>query len=346
MTSVVQSSMEQGSRVQSSMVGRSRERSSMVGRSRERRIAVDQFRGFAVLLMLPANYLEHIRAVPAWLKHAPDIGLTVVDFIAPLFVFAIGLTFGTSVRRRLSRDGWQPALEHVTKRAMALLGIGMLFSIGESCAGYNAHGILWGTLQAIGAAIMLSLPLLWVPVAIRLPIAVGLAGAYQWALDHFWLEIVLMSSHAGIQGSLSWAALLLFATIYADLQSAPRKYLGLAVLMVGAGLALSPLFPISKHRMSISFDLVISGASALLFRLFERLEARDLRAPWLSAWGRNPLALYISHLILLSVFLVPSVPWWHVEAPLWLAAVQGVVFVGVLHRWARFLEARGIFVSL
>jgi len=58
--------------------------------------AIDQFCGFAILLMVLADYLVDVNIVPAWLKHAPDIGYTVIDLIAPLFVFAIGLTFGLS----------------------------------------------------------------------------------------------------------------------------------------------------------------------------------------------------------------------------------------------------------
>ena len=89
----------------------------------DRNRAIDQFRGLAVLLMLPANYLEHIRWVPWWLKHKVDVGLTIVDFIAPFFIFAIALTFGDSVRRRREREGWQRCIEHVLKRALALLGL-------------------------------------------------------------------------------------------------------------------------------------------------------------------------------------------------------------------------------
>ena len=70
--------------------------------------AIDQYRGFAILLMALADYLVGVKIVPAWLKHAPDIGYTVIDLIAPLFVFAIGLTFGHLVpaaRRRVPACG-------------------------------------------------------------------------------------------------------------------------------------------------------------------------------------------------------------------------------------------------
>jgi len=68
--------------------------------SQNRILAIDQFRGFAILLMILADYLNNINSIPAWLKHAPDVGYTIIDLVAPLFIFAIGLTYGMSFRRR------------------------------------------------------------------------------------------------------------------------------------------------------------------------------------------------------------------------------------------------------
>lgn len=47
--------------------------------------AIDQYRGLAILLMVLANFLTGVNGVPMWFKHAPDIGLMVVDLIAPMF---------------------------------------------------------------------------------------------------------------------------------------------------------------------------------------------------------------------------------------------------------------------
>jgi predicted acyltransferase len=201
-----------------------------------RQLAIDQFRGLAIFMMLPANYMEHIRVVPAWLKHAPDVWLTIIDFIAPFFIFAIGLTFGSSVRRRMSKDGPQRTLEHVIKRALALIGLGMLFSVGEHSYGFNGDQ-LWGTLQAIGVAIALTLQTLWLAPLLRLGLALGVMAGYQALLGNGWLEVVVAASHGGIQGSLSWAALLMCATVYADLRASPGRYFSVAGLMMEIGRA-------------------------------------------------------------------------------------------------------------
>ncbi len=307
--------------------------------------AIDQFRGLSILLMVIVNFFEHVRAAPAWIKHAPDIGITIADVVAPSFIFAIGLTYAASVRRRLAKQGVQRTLEHVVKRALALLGLGLLFTIGEQSWGFN-HGQPWGTLQAIGVAIALSLPALWLRPALRLLAALLLLGGYQLMLGRGWLEVVLAASHAGIQGSLSWTALLILATVLADLRASPARFLALALVLLVLGLATSPWLPMSKHRMSMSFVFVVSGGAALAFALVERWVAARGPARALLAWGKNPLTLYVSHLVLMAVFLVPTTPWWHLEASLPQALVQGAVFVGVLHLWARFLERRGIVISL
>lgn len=310
-----------------------------------REVAIDQFRGLAILLMLPANYMEHIRVVPPWLKHAPDVGITIIDFIAPFFIFAIGLTFGESVRRRMDKHGPQATIEHVIKRALALIGLGMLFSVGEHSYGFNG-GQLWGTLQAIGVAIALTLPTLWLKPFARLAFALTLLSFYQFLLGQGWLEVVLAASHAGIQGSLSWAALLMCATVFADLRTQRGVYLSLAVVLLIAGLGLATVFPVSKHRMSVSFDLIVSASAALTYAVTEGWVARLGPVNALVTWGNNSLVLYVSHLMLLSVFLVPETPWWHVDAGPLLALVQGVAFVAVLHAWAKYLERKGIFVAL
>src|SRR3972149_430728 len=93
--------------------------------------AVDQYRGIAVILMVVANYLADVANIPAWLKHAPDIGLTPIDLIAPLFIFAIGLTYGSSYRRRRDRDGLGRTGCYFLRRFLALIGIGAIILAGE-----------------------------------------------------------------------------------------------------------------------------------------------------------------------------------------------------------------------
>lgn len=300
--------------------------------------SIDAFRGLAIVMMVPANYLEHIAVVPPWLKHAPDVGLTVIDFVAPFFMFAIGLTMPGSLRRRFEKLGAQATVEHVLRRGLALIGLGALFSLGETSYGFNAKGIQWGTLQAIGAASMVVAPFVFVKPGIRLVAALVLLVGYQWGLETLWLEQVLASPQAGLPGVLSWSALLMLATIVGD--RSPRAVWGLVSLVAGAGLSF--VIPLSKHRMSIPFVLITFGAAVVVF-----LFMRRVRAPaFLLAWGKNPLVMYCAHLVLLGAFLVPEARWWHFEASVGQAMVQFVAYALVLHLIASTLERRKIFVTL
>lgn len=308
--------------------------------------AIDAFRGLTILLMFIANYFEHIRTIPASLKHATDIGITIVDFIAPFFIFAIGLTFAASVAKRASRDGTFKAAEHVIKRAFALIGIGMMFSIGEHAFGFANSIVVWGVLQAIGVAIILSFPFLFLPTFVRLALALLLLGAYQWALDTYWITTVLHSSHAGLPGSLSWALLLVIATVFGDLLRKERTFWMTGAALLAVGIAAAFVFPVSKHRMSLPFVLITVSSGAIVFGAVRMLYRRSFDVPILRIMGMNPLVLYCAHLMLLSVFLVPSVPWWHTDPPALLAAVQGVAFIAALMGMAFVMYRKKRFVSL
>lgn len=312
--------------------------------------AIDLFRGFAILLMVLADYLADVNRVPAWLKHAPDVGYTIIDLIAPLFVFAIGLTYGLSFRRRLGRDGARKAYEHVMVRNLALIGLGFLMTLGGSLTGIYRSTVNWGLLQALGAAGLLTLPVIRLPAHWRVGIGLGLLAGYQALLNCCWLDAVRSAPHNGPWGSLSWASLLILATVFADWYHDPAlrwkrtPWAGLALLL--AGLAVGLVIPISKSRASASYTLISLGLSALIFLGFHAVSARGLRLPLLSAWGRNPLLLYLLHGVLLAFFALPPVPGWYADAPVWLIPLQAAGIVAVLSWIARWLDRRQWYITL
>ncbi len=264
--------------------------------------------------MVLANYLAGPAVVPAWLKHAPDAGLTVIDLVAPFFIFAIGLTYGLSARRRIARDGWRSAAAHFALRYLALIGLGALLSTGEIFFGLDPSGVNWGVLQAIGVAGLVTLAFIRSPGWLRAALGLALLAGYQIALENGLRDVVLGMPHGGLPGAAAWSAMLLLATALADLYHAGqlRRY-GLAsaaVLILGLGLALLGVV-VSKNRVSASYVLVSLGASGLLFGLVDGL-ARRFRLGAVSgaggaaspagesaltpitlllAWGRNPLLL-------------------------------------------------------
>jgi predicted acyltransferase len=318
--------------------------------SSARNLAIDQFRGFAILLMVLADYLAGTAAAPAWLKHADDIGYTVIDLIAPLFVFAIGLTFGPSFRRRVARDGRWAGYTHFITRNLALIGLGFLLTLAGSLSGVYPSTVDWGLLQALGAAGLLTLIVIPLPPLPRAATGLLLLAGYQVLLDRFWLASVLPAPHNGPWGALSWGAMLILATSIADVYHDPgrRKLVPwLSLLAAVAGLALAVWVPISKDRASMSYALLSLGLSGLVFLAFDLLIARfDRGLPILSAWGKNALLLYLLHGVVIGLFALPVAPWWYAQAAAWLVALQAASLVALLGWIGLALDRLGLYFSL
>jgi alpha-N-acetylglucosaminidase len=315
--------------------------------------SIDAFRGLAVLMMAAINYIAGIGWMPAWLKHAPDIGYTVADVVAPMFIIAIGLTIGPAARRRMERQGAAAALGGMAIRYFAILGIGAIISAGEGLLLHDGSAG-WGVLQAIGAAGLLALAVIFLPPWMRVLTGLALLGGYQWLLDTFFLNVVLASPHNGIIGSLSWGGLMILASAVADLffqAKAPAKR-ALVPLLCGsgaldAGVILSLWFPVAKNRASISYMLVSLGLCLLVFLLAHGLlDGRPARLKGLLAVGKNPLVMYITHLLLLGIVTLPNSPQWYAQAPWWLAAAQGLMIISVLVLFGLWLENRKILIKI
>lgn len=304
---------------------------------------IDLYRGFAVLLMVLADYLSRIHRVPAWLKHSPGDGLTVVDLIAPMFIFAIALAYKPSLNRRLLKGGREQTILHFVRRFLALIGIGFLTPPGYS----------WGLFQTIGGAGILSLLVIWMPSLARLAIGGVVLCGYQVLSDMVWMQrVTATSSWCEVEGTLSWAAMLILATTLADWyyeQPRNQRHLVMGSLaLLGLGIVLSNWVEVSQYFVSASYVLISLGASGVLFVLFHFLtDGLQFRLPILIAWGKNPLLLYLLHYwIWVMVFLRPPASTWHHEASLWLIVLQAGGFVGVLSLVAWYLDRRGWIISL
>ncbi len=308
-----------------------------------KRIAsIDAFRGFAILTMVLANYLAGVEWVPAGLKHAPDVGLTVIDLIAPFFIFAIGLTYGLSAQRRIERDGWPQTVSHFASRYLAILGVGALISAGMFYFGQSESILSWGVLQAIGVAGLVALVFIRTPAWVRALVGLAILAIYQVLLNTLWLSTVLASSHGGLLGAISWSGMLVLVTAVSDTFHRRgedlKTLVGLAVLALALGLALTPWAPISKNRVSASYVLVSLAASGLVYAVFVLLADRlGLRLRPLPAWGKNPILLYFLHLVLLGIVVLPDAPGWYAQAPHWLVAVQAAGLLVALSAIAHWL---------
>lgn len=305
---------------------------------------IDQYRGFAILLMVVADYLSRIHRVPIWLKHAAGgVGLTVVDLIAPMFILSIGLTFGRSWQRRLEQNGQGQTIHHFLRRFLALIGIGFL----------TPPGFSWGLLQAIGGAGLITLLFIRLPTLVRLAGGGILLGGYQLLSDKVFLgRVTGTSSWCEIEGTLGWAAMLILATVLADCYhkryQRPNGLLFGSLVSLVIGIGLAKWIVISQYFVSASYVLITLGASGLLFLVFHYLDNKlTIRFSMLSAWGKNPLLLYLLHYwIWIYAFLYPASITWHLDAPVWLIVLQAGGFVAVLSLIAWFLDQRKWILTL
>ena len=313
--------------------------------------SIDLFRGLAILGMVLAYYLAGVEWISPWFKHAKDAGFTIIDLVAPMFIFAIGLTYGRSFKRRLERDGAGKTYQHFFTRFFAILGIGSLFSAGEVLLGADGQTINWGVLQAIGVAGLVTLCFIRTPTWLRLGIGLVILTAYQFVLNAFWLNIVLANPHGGLLGAISWSTMLLLATVLADIffspHHGPRRLIGVSALTVLAALLLTLWTPISKNRVSMPYVLLSLGLSGLIFSACHILvEQFKLRSRWLVLWGRNPLLMYILHMFLLGIVYLSDVPTIYARAPVWLVVVEAAVLLGVLTWVAWWLNKKKIYFSV
>jgi len=320
--------------------------------------ALDAFRGFAVVAMVAANFLADKTLVPAALKHAPDIGLTVIDLIAPFFVLAMAANFGASWRRRVERLGGTAARWDIARRYLALIGIGAVLSAGQGLA-LPAGGLVdWGVLQALGVAGLVLLCLAPAPAPARLAIGLLLMAVYQFILP-LAAPLILTRNHGGLIGALSWSALALVGEALLGLRWTARipalAAVGLAFGCLGTALAF--IAPVSKNRVSASYDLLSLGASLLLLalvRTFYRLRAlrtgkgggTTVRTGLLEAWGKRPLALYLAHQGALAFFVLLPWAWWHEASPAWLIAAQLTLLLAGLSALALWMERKALRFSL
>ncbi len=313
--------------------------------------SIDLFRGLAILGMVLANFLAGVDWISPWFKHARDVGYTVIDLVAPMFIFAIALTYSRSFQYRLERDGAGKTYQHFLTRFMAILGLGALFSAGEVLMAVDGQTINWGVLQAIGAAGLVTLCLIRLPAWVRVLIGALILIGFQWMLDHFWLDTVLTSPHGGLLGSISWSAMLLLATAFSDLffrgPEGTRRLIRGSALLVLAALALTFWVPISKNRVSLTYVLLSLGLSGLIFSACHILvEQFKLRSRLVVLWGRNPLILYVLHLLLIGIVFLPDIPSIYAQAPGWLVTLEAFILLGGL-TWAAWrLDKKKIYFSV
>jgi len=294
--------------------------------------------------MIIVNDLADVPEIPAIFKHAPDIGFTFADVIAPLFIFAIAVSYRQSFMKLAASDIKSKYL-NFTRRYLALIGLGAIFSVGGAAVSQESS---WGVLQSIGVAGIITLLVIRFPAKIRAGIAGVLLLVYQYILDNYLLEIVLSSSHGGIFGALSWGAMLILSTAMIDFYCKGQENFlfsgGVFTLMAVISLF---VVPISKNRISLSYVLVSVAICCAVYYIFVSISKKlPEKSGIIACWGENPLLIYVLHLLIMGITRIPYAFLAVEVRPLWIAIITNLVILAIFSCIARKLHQRKVFISL
>lgn len=100
--------------------------------------SIDAFRGFCIFCMLIFQFLKNFPSLGILARLANHSleqgvvilpGMTLADFIAPAFIFAIGLTYCLSFMKRKNKIGLIRAYIHAIQRGLGIIGIGTFLDL-------------------------------------------------------------------------------------------------------------------------------------------------------------------------------------------------------------------------
>jgi len=265
--------------------------------------SIDDFRGLAVFLMFTANFVVLFAADPPLsVNHARPEGFLLLDLVAPLFGFAMGLCLPLTLAR--ARAGGGRVLPRVVRRAALLFLIGY---VPNFWYGYSAEASLWenaaqtwGILETWALAYVPAFLLCHLGVGLRLAAALALAFFYQVFLLS--LPAVAGAARSLVEGGpvavLSWSVIIVVGTICGELlYRAPRRVflvrgLGLGLVLTALGLFSHFLVaPLDRILVTASYTLFGAGVAALVFVWFE--SRRPAWGVFFRQAGQYPLTAWV-----------------------------------------------------
>lgn len=260
--------------------------------------AVDELRGFAVLLLFIFNGFYSFANTPFWLRHATAGKYFIFDMVAPLFLFAVGLSYSLSFKKRSGRDGKSSAILHVFKRGLLLILFG---TVGDWLV-YRNFDFHWGTLEMIGLCGIAALPALFLAPMKRISLAIGLITVWQILLGLPGIpeSLGVSVTMGGPGATLSWMSAVLMASAFSEWKNTTRNseyfsftliaILTMHLLFIGSGsLHATDKSTVNAPYMFYSLQLALSAF--FIFYLKELYGFKPLEI--LESLGKNALLLYM-----------------------------------------------------
>ncbi len=192
----------------------------------------------------------------------------------------------------------------------------------------------WVTLQNIGMACLIALPLIeqknWVRFVSASAIFVAYTIYHQIGDNQILLDRV---PHGGFLGGFGWGAMLIFDLFVVELFGKNKwQYLSAVALFAFVGLWSTMWFGnITLGSCSPAFILISVGLSGLLFFVFHLTDKlpHGKFDPFVW-WGKNPLMMFLVEFFLIGSFTSFAPDSLLENAPLWLGAIEGVLAVVIL----------------
>lgn len=309
--------------------------------SGKRWIALDFFRGLTIALMIIANNPGDWKEEYYQLQHAEWFGITFADFIAPIFIFIMGVSIALAFSKQLEKGvNTKIFYKKIAKRAVILflLGLSINLLLMSAWGGFRIVGVLqriaivyvvcsilflktkWKTQLMIGLGVLIAYCLLFlvVPVPGLGKVSLSVQNNWlSWVDTHFLPGLLYARNHdpEGILGTfpaiVTGISGMLVGTLLKrslDKKDFVKKVLPYGIITLAAGLLWSLIFPLSKHIWSSSYVLVTSGTGILFLSLCTWL--MDIKSwkkgafPFI-VFGSNAITAYMLSFILWVIVWPP-----------------------------------------
>jgi predicted acyltransferase len=298
-----------------------------------RDLSLDSLRGSDVLLMILVNVQGNGDAAFSFIKHVDWHGVTLADYVFPVFLLLVGLSAPLALERPGAIISWPAILKRTA--LLFLIGVGLSLAIRPTL---DLEMIRWtGVLQRIAiiylicaaviairrGGIMLPAGLAIAMLAVQswLFLAVGTPDGGPPSLEpgmgiSGWLDQNFIPGRVhrvtwepeGIVSTLGAAAngLIGVAVMRWIVTQQPGNALLVATgaLLVAGGWALTPWLPFNKNLWTASFALLTSGAGLLCWAALRSLWPMiggNILARWTVGLGQAALTLYVIHMLLIAV---------------------------------------------
>ena len=192
----------------------------------------------------------------------------------------------------------------------------------------------WVTLQGIGFAILVALPLIksksWVKFLTASLITVAYTIFHQLGNNKEWLDTIV---HGGVVGGFGWGAMLIFDMFIADLYFKNKAgAFTTSMLFCALGVFLTQwLGNINMGSCSPTFILVGVGLSGIIFFVFDFFDKyHKTKFDPLVWWGKNPIVMFLVEFFVIGVY-TSFMPESALAGASWyIALIQGIIAIVVL----------------